>query len=131
MADLFELTDLAAKLQTDLDTASAFEARRSAQAWLARATQLNVWPSPIPEDLRAWALELAGLIYDNPSNKSSETVDNTSSVWALARRKEILTEAALTYSGYAGTQYSFPATLTWPDPIEGALAGRDYYWQLP
>lgn len=120
MADLFELTALAATLQTDLDTASAMEARRKAQGWLAGATQIKEWPSPPPEDLRAWALELAALAYDNPSGLESETDSRVTSVWGRRKRAEILAEAKEAYSSFASTKPlgSFPDPAPWPDPIE-------------
>jgi len=130
MADLFDLVSLANKLQRDLDTASAEEARRIAQAWLGSATALTVWPTPVPEDLRAWALELAALVYDNPAWLVSEQVADTATTWFLARRNEILSEARQAYgtggaaSGRAVGCFPDPACL--PDPIEGFWTARRY-----
>lgn len=126
MADLFELTDLAASLQMDLDTASAMEARRKAQGWLAGATRLTEWPSPPPEDLRAWALELAALAYDNPSGLESEVDGRVTSVWGRRRRGEILLEAKRAY-GQSGPMGSFPPPEPWPDPrTPGPVSWRIY-----
>jgi hypothetical protein len=120
MADLFEIVDLANKLQADLDTASAEEARRTAQSWLASATLLTEWPTPIPENLRTWALELAGLVYDNPAWLTTEHVGGTITTWALERRAEILAEARTVYGVgvLAGHPTgSFPDPECWPDPF--------------
>lgn len=118
--DLFELDDLAATLQAELDEAAAEEARRKAQAWLGSATRLTVWPTPIPEDLRAWALELAALAYDNPSPLLSERVGEVQTAPYWARRAEILAEARTVY-GLAAVNGSpvgvFPAAEPWPDPV--------------
>jgi hypothetical protein len=121
VTDLFDLPALANKLQAEVDTGSAIEARRIAQAWLGTATQLTVWPSPIPEDLRTWALELAALVYDNPSWLEQEQVGDVVSRWALNRRAEILTEARRTYATGAATGSglgSFPDPDPWPDPVD-------------
>jgi hypothetical protein len=134
MANLFDdLTDLATSLQVDLDAASADEARRKAQAWLASATSLTAWPTPIPEDLRAWAIELAALAYDNPSMLESETLDGGATVrWALNRRTEILDNARARYGSGAiagRPEGNFPAALDDPDPL---IATQPYYvWAPP
>jgi hypothetical protein len=125
VAELFELSDLAATLQADLDTASATEARRKASAWLASATYLTAWPTPVPENLRAWAIELAAMAYDNPSNLNSESyADGTSTNWAIARRAEILAEARTHYPKAGGgnkPQGAFPQSSFYPDPVETDL----------
>jgi hypothetical protein len=126
VADLFELSELAASLQMDLDTASAIEARRKAQGWLAAATRITEWPSPPPEDLRAWAMELAALAYDNPSGLESEVDGRVTSVWGRRRRGEILLEAKRTY-GHTGPMGSFPQPEPWPDPrTPGPVSWRIY-----
>lgn len=132
MADLFDLPALANKLQVGLDTGSATEARRIAQAWLGSATRLTEWPTPVPEDLRAWAIELAALIYDNPSWLESETVEGSSTRWALSRRAEILAEARARYGtpGVAGPLGSFPDPVAWPDPAPGYRDPFPVSWRL-
>jgi hypothetical protein len=130
VADLFELPDLANTLQADLDTASAAEARRKAQAWLSSATRLSEWPTPAPEDLRAWALELAVIAYDNPSGLSLETVNGTTQQWAVSRRAEILLEARQRYAAAVGGPmgvFPLPPSPSWPDPVTPGLGGRIYY----
>jgi hypothetical protein len=118
VSDLFDLQDLASALHIEeIDLAAAEEARRQAQAWLASATLLPQWPTPVPEDLRAWALELAAQAYDNPLGLASETVGPTQSVWSPTRRAEILTAARVRFSAAAGPIGVFPTPEPWPDPI--------------
>lgn len=119
MDDLFALTDLAATLQVDLDTSSAAEARRKAQADLVSATRLTVWPTPIPEDLRSWGLQLAALYYDNPSMLEMEQNGATMTRWQLSRRDDILKLARSRYSGLLAGDIpigAFPLPDPWPDP---------------
>lgn len=133
MADLFDLPALANKLQTEVEVGSATEARRIAQAWLASATRLSEWPTPVPEDLRAWAIELASLIYDNPSWLETEQTDGTVARWALSRRAEILTEARSRYgtSDIAGHPLgAFPEVQPWPDPVPGYAERFPVSWRL-
>ena len=87
---LFELDALANKLQRDLDTAAAMEARRIAQAWLGSATLLTEWPIPLPENLRAWALELASPVYDNPAWLRSEKVGDAACVIGFLHTAEAI-----------------------------------------
>ena len=112
MADLFDPADLASILQIpEIDTETAIRVRRMASGWLMHATGLTDWPSPVPDPLWTWAVELAAIAYYNPSGLSSESLDDHNVSYSAERRKEIL--AAASSSAYAtGTrnqpQYSFP-----------------------
>jgi hypothetical protein len=109
MADLFDLVDLPAWLQVpQVDTETATRVRRFASGWLMTATKITSWPSPVPDDLWAWGIELAGIAYRNPTATSSESLDDYSVSYDRARRKEILDAAALAYGGASGPQYGFP-----------------------
>lgn len=110
-ADLFDLVDLPSWLQVPaVDTETATRVRRAASGWLYGATRLASWPVPIPDDLWAWALELAAIAYRNPDATTSESIDDHSVSWDRARRKEILDAARMAYasSGTSGPLYSFP-----------------------
>lgn len=112
MADLFALTDLENALQQGtLNTDSATVARRVASGWLRSATKLTDWPDPVPDDLFAWGVELAGLFYNNPEGLASDTTGGSASTWDRARRRQILDDARAAY-GSATTGgvplYSFP-----------------------
>jgi hypothetical protein len=112
VADLFSLTQLEDALQQGpLVAASATVARRVAYGWLRSATKLADWPDPVPDDLFAWGLELAGLFYNNPEGLASDTTGATSTTWDRARRAAILDAARSAYGGQnAGgvPLFSFP-----------------------
>jgi len=111
MADLFDLVDLPSWLQVpSVDTETATRVRRYASGWLKSATQLTAWPpDPVPDDIWAWAIELAAIAFRNPSGAGNESLDDYSVGYDGARRKEILAAARLAYSGAAGPLYNFPA----------------------
>lgn len=107
--DLFDLTDLPSWLQVpSVDTETATRVRRYANGWLMSATRLTAWPNPIPDDLFAWGIELAGIAFRNPTGYTSESIDDYSRGDDAARRKEILDAARLSYSGASAPSYSFP-----------------------
>lgn len=118
--DLFTLDDLAAFLQQDLDSATAERCRRVAAGWLRSATNLSTWPDPVPDDLWAWAVELAALAYGNPGGWASETIGGISISWAKGRREEILAAAAARYPKASGVRLAVGSAYltipTAPDP---------------
>lgn len=111
MADLFELDDLRKALQlstSNFDTDAATIARRLASGWLMGPTGLTSWPTPVPDNLWAWSIELGAIAYRNPASATSEGADDYSvSYDDRKRRAEILAEARTTY-GAGSPQYSFP-----------------------
>jgi len=108
MADLFTPADLAAYLHVEENTSSATVARSVAYGWLKSATGLADWPSPVPDQLFAWALELAAIAFRNPAGVSSESIDTRSVSFDRQRRIDILRAAAVAYGGAAVPQYFFP-----------------------
>src|SRR4029453_11712520 len=107
--NLFELSDLPSWLQVpSVDTETATRIRQCVNGWLMSATRLTAWPNPVPDDLFAWAIELAGIAYRNPSGAASESLDDYNVSYNAARRKEILDAARLAYSGAGTPSYSFP-----------------------
>jgi len=75
-----------------------------------RATNLTPWPpDPVPDDIWAWAIELAGIAYRNPTGWSSESIDDYARGSDAERRTAILTEARTAYGGSGSPRYSFPA----------------------
>jgi hypothetical protein len=78
---------------------------RIAVGWLKGRCFFEQWPpSPVPEDLWAWAVELAALVYDNPTLVSSTTVGGQTIAYGAvaARRRQILDEASGVYPRQAG-----------------------------
>jgi hypothetical protein len=113
VADLFDLGDLPSWLRQDpgVDTESATRVRRYVNGWLQDATGLTDWPSPVPDRLWAWAIELAALVWDNPTAKWTQTVDDSTDVFdrgPQGRRQEILAAARRAYNTAGKPQGSFP-----------------------
>lgn len=111
MADIFDLVDLPSWLQVpEVDTETATRVRRYASGWLMSATGLSTWPTPVPDDLWAYAIELAAIAFYNPSGLSSESLDDHNVAYSAERRKEILAAARASYAtGSTQPQFSFPA----------------------
>lgn len=109
MPDIFDLADLPSWLQIpQVDTETAIRVRRYANGWLMSATGLASWPDPIPDDLWAWAIELAGIAYRNPTANTNESISDYSYSQDSSRRAEILAEAKAKYSGATTPLYNFP-----------------------
>jgi hypothetical protein len=110
VADLFDLGDLPSWMQGPaVDTESTTRVRRAVNGWLQDATGLTTWPSPVPDRLWAWALELAAMAYNNPSSVNSEQIDDYQvSYGDRARRAEILAAARAAYNTAGKPQGSFP-----------------------
>lgn len=112
MADLFDLGDLPSWMQIpQVDTETATRVRRYVNGWLQDATGLTDWPSPVPDRLWAWAIELAALVHENPTAKWSQTIDDAADVYdrgPQGRRREILDAARRAYNTAGKPQGSFP-----------------------
>jgi hypothetical protein len=109
VADIFELNDLPSWLQVPtVDTETATRVRRYANGWLMSATGLSSWPDPIPDDLWAWAIELAGIAYRNPTALSQETTGSYSFSQDRAAKEAILAAAKNKYGAASSPQYNFP-----------------------
>jgi hypothetical protein len=109
VADIFDLGDLPSWLQVpEVDTETATRVRRYANGWLMSATRLTEWPDPIPDALWAWAIELAGIAYHNPTGISREQIDDYLVQYSGERRAEILAAATAMYAGATAPRGSFP-----------------------
>jgi hypothetical protein len=110
VGNLFENGDLAVYLQVAaIDTTTESSMRRVASGWLKNATGLTDFPSPIPDDLWAWGVELAAIAYRNPASSSNQSVDDYSVGFDRQRRNEILDFARRAYNTVGGQpQFSFP-----------------------
>jgi hypothetical protein len=110
VADLFDLGDLPSWLQVpEVDAETATRVSRVSSAWLQDATGLTDWPSPVPDRLWAWALELAAIAFNNPTSLASETIDDYQmTVSDRLRRREILDSARQAYNTAGKPQGSFP-----------------------
>lgn len=109
MADLFDLADLKSWLKVpQIDTEEFARVLRAVNGWLQDATDLTVWPDPVPDYLWAWAIELAGIAYDNPTANASESTGGVSTTKDRARRAQILEAAQQKYNPAGKPQGSFP-----------------------
>lgn len=126
MADLFDLADLPSWLQVpEVDTETATRVRRYASGWLQSATGVTPWPpDPVPDDIWAWAIELAAIAFRNPAGAASQSVDDYNVSYDATRRAEILRRAASVYNtGSRSPQHSFPEpdwhwiAVPVPDPL--------------
>jgi len=109
VADLFDSEDLRTFMQVPtIDAGTLARVRRFATGWLMTATRLTSFPSPVPDDLWAWAVELAAIAYHNPDGATSESIDDYSRSNDANRRMEILKAAAAAYSGASLPTYFFP-----------------------
>lgn len=109
MPDIFDLGDLPSWLQIpEVDTETATRVRRYANGWLQDATELTEWPDPIPDRLWAWAIELAAIAYNNPTNLKREQIDDYLVEYSAERRAEILAAAKKAYAGGTAPRGSFP-----------------------
>ena len=107
--DLFELTDLPSWLQVpSVDTETAIRVRRYANGWLMSACRLASWPNPIPDDLFAWGIKLAGIAFRNPTGAASMAIDDYNVSFDAARREQILKAAASAYGSNGAPLYRFP-----------------------
>jgi len=119
MGQLVQTGELAVYLQHSVRPDSEVIAIRLAEGWLRSVTtSLTEWPQPIPEDLWAWALELASIAYNNPQGLISRTTDEDTRAWSMERKQEILDAAERKYGGGRATGVgNFPPAPAWPDPI--------------
>ena len=92
--------------------------------WILGATGWASVPAEdaIPAPLKAWALELGGIAYENPTSQTDDQTDLVRSAWR-DRRSQILAEIrawAQSNGTVAGStpapRGSFPKPLPYPDP---------------
>ena len=123
---LFSASELEQAVGHPVTPEQAMLAERVVSGWLRAATGLPQWPSPQPEQLFAWAIELGGIFHENPTGLAQDQAGSSTQVFGLARRREILDAArswAASLPGAVGgspgaPRGSFPPALPWPDPAE-------------
>lgn len=98
--------------------------------WLKGPLKLTARPVPVPEQIFAWALELGGILHQNPAAFSGRQLGDDNTSFSLARRAEILQEAAGypdgDSDGIPSPRGRFPAARPYPDPACPPLGGRYY-----
>jgi hypothetical protein len=78
MPSLFDLADLAAFTQGDLDTATASQCRSMATGVVLGVTGLVELPDPVPEPMATVGKRVAARLYENPTALKSETLSGYS-----------------------------------------------------
>lgn len=115
--------------EDDFDAAAAELAEQVVAGWLADATETVIDSMNPPPQMFAWALELGGIAYENPTSMSDDAAGETSTSW-MDRRSQILAAArrwaAKQPSTAAGVlpRGCFPPAQPWPD----AAAARRRPW---
>lgn len=93
---LFTAEELTRQLQyPESDAISEEDASHTEQVvdgWLSDATELDEWPLPLPKQIKAWAIELGGIAFENPTSMENDSAGDVSSKWR-DRREQILRAA--------------------------------------
>lgn len=115
---LFNATELGGYLQKQVSNDAAVSVERVVWGWLKPALGLQARPSPVPDEVFSWAIELGAIAYENPSGLSSYQLGAENLGFSSERRAEILAETARgAVPGTAATPLgSFPDACGWPDP---------------
>lgn len=116
-------TGLRYEVGDDFDEAGAVHAERVVAGWLLDATGLTEFPDPLPEQLWAWAVELGGIYYENPTSLETDASGEVTSGWGMDRRSQVLDSARAwarrTYGPLQGgtprPRGTFPPARPWPD----------------
>lgn len=97
--------------------------------WLADAADVDDVAELIEGDtpssrVKAWAIELGGIAYENPTSMSSDQADEVGSSWQVDRRSQILGNVRAWARNRPGVgtpaavpKGRFPSAPPWPDPL--------------
>lgn len=128
--------DLDGWMGKTLDPDRSSQAIRIAEGWLLSATRIDPWPQypvdVIPEDLRAWTMELSALCYvNNPKSAIERQVGGIITRWApddQAKCQQILAAAKARYNQIGMPKGSFPCAQKWPDEATDWPRRGVFYW---
>ncbi|MBD3781696.1 MAG: hypothetical protein IE926_01890 [Micrococcales bacterium] len=120
---LFDETKLGDWLGYEVNESQAKAVLEVVEGWICGATGWLDIPAEPAKPLRAWALELGGIAYENPTSQTDDQTDLVRSSWR-DRRTQILAEvrvwAQSNGSAAGGGPPSptgrFPAACPYPDP---------------
>lgn len=118
---MYSKAELQAWLQYDVEAATYEIGHRVVSGWLMDAAQWTAVPDPLPDQVFAWALELGGIAYENPTSQQDDQTDAVRTSWR-DRKGQILAEVrafatANPTSGPAMPRGRFPGAAPYPDPV--------------
>jgi len=115
---LFNELELGDWLRKPVTETRAAMAERVVWGWLKPRLGLSDRPSPVPDEVFAWAIELGGIVYENPAGLNARQMGQFQEQFSAERRDQILDEVARSTQGTATAQPagSFPEALDYPDP---------------
>lgn len=87
---LFSPADLAAWLRQPVTDEAAWLTETVVWGWLRPVLALTERPETASDELKAWAIELAGIAYSNPEGLGSYALESEKTVYSGERRAEIL-----------------------------------------
>lgn len=132
-SQLFTPTDLSHWLGSPVDDGRGAVVERVVWGWLVEVLTATERPSPVPDQLFAWALELGAIAHENPAGLSSKGFGDVTEAYSEERRRALLATIAGSDLGNgvgsaAGTRPrgSFPPAQAYPDPADAAYR-RHYY----
>jgi hypothetical protein len=125
---LFSTAELTDYLQYTVTDAQAAIAERVVWGWMKPLLGLDDRPSPVPEDVFSWAVELGAIVHENPNGSVTASSTGATSDTFGPRRQEILNDVALWGGGTAtAPRGSFPPANYWPESPEYVYQRIEYY----
>lgn len=119
---LFTPAELAEWLGQPVTPQRGVLVERVVWGWLKPVLKLDDRPTPVSEQLFAWAIELGGIAKVNPEGLASYELENEKSDYSSERRDEILRAAAgggvIPAGSVAAPVGCFPSARRYPDPAE-------------
>ena len=113
-----ELTHWLGELVGDVvvETDHAVMLERVVWGWLKPVLKLAERPDPLPDEVFAWAIELAAIAHQNPAGLNSAQLGDRQQNFSAERRTAILAEAAATGSPAPKPRGRFGKAKPYPDP---------------
>lgn len=120
---LFTADDLTGLLRKPVTDTSAVLVERVVWGWLRPILDVDARPTPVPDELFAWAVELGGIAYENPIGLSGKGIGPfTEQYSGLRDRRETILEDVRAWAAEQGgtsptaPRGSFPPAQCYPDP---------------
>lgn len=119
MGYLFAAADLSALLQQDVDPTTAAKLEQVVWGWLRGPLGLTERPTPVPEEIFSWAIELGAIAHENPAGLASYSLGEERWAYSSERRLEILAlaGAGASETGTGVPRGNFPPYVPYPDQV--------------